>query len=218
MKTSKSAGLDNISPRLFKDSAEIIASPLIKIMNASMAEGVVPTDWKNARVTPMFKKGKPNDMDNYRPISVLPVASKLLEREHQLLSPYQCGFRKNHSTECATISFTDSIRRGMDQGLLTGAVLIDLRKPFDTVDHQTLNNKLQSYGIMGTELSWFADYLRNRKQMVGFGSELSDPCPITFGVPQGSILGPFLFILLVNDLPLTTNHCSILMYADDTVL
>ena len=229
LKTKKSCGLDNISPRLLVDAAEIVAKPLTKLINASLTSGFIPDDWKCAKVTPLFKKGKKNEMDNYRPISVLPVASKLLERavhsqlytflnEHHLLNPYQCGFRKYHSTESAAISFTDSVRRGMDQGLLTGAVFIDLRKAFDTVDHETIAAKLKSFGIFDIELKWFQEYLRNRKQVVAMDNELSDLCGISTGVPQGSILGPLLFVLLMNDLPDHINKCSVLMYADDTVL
>ena len=140
-------------------------------------------------------------MDNYRPISVLPVASKLLERavhhqlysfcnEHKLLSPFQCGFRSNQSSEFAAAAFSDFVRRGMDQGLLTGAVFIDLRMAFDSVDHDLLINKLESYGLKNIELNWFKNYLFDCKQVVRIGKETSDYCPITSGVPQGSILGP----------------------------
>ena len=132
-------------------------------------------------------------MDDYRPISVLPVVSKVLERvvhhqlhsflsEHKLLSPFQCGFRRNHSTEFAAIAFLDYIRRGMDLGLLTRAVFIDLRKAFDSVDHEILISKVESYGLKDSELYWFRNYLTDRKQLVSFGeeiSEISDPCLIT---------------------------------------
>ena len=146
----------------------------------SLSLSIVPINWKKARVTPLHKKGNTVDMDNYRPISVLLVASKLLERavqhqlyqymtEHQLLSAYQCGFRKQHSTESAAMSFTDSIRRGMDKGLLTGSVFVDLRKTFDTVEHYILLKKLKNYGVYDKELAWFTNYLKDRSKMVCYG-------------------------------------------------
>ena len=131
---------------MLKDAEVVFAKPLTRIVNESLSQGTVPSEWKYAKITPLFKKGLSTDMDNYRPISVLPVVSKVLERivhnqlhsflsEHKLLNPYQCGFRRNHSTEFAAIAFLDYIRCGMDLGLLTGAVFIDLRKAFDSVDH-----------------------------------------------------------------------------------
>ena len=146
LKAGKATGLDNIPARLLIDSAEIIAAPITLLINISLTSGQVPAEWKAARVVPLFKSGKVVDMDNYRPISILPVLSKVLERAvhkqlyhylqlHKILSPYQYGFRKNNSTEFAALSFAETIRRNMDQGCLTGAAFIDLRKAFDVVRH-----------------------------------------------------------------------------------
>ena len=165
-------------------------------------------------------------MDNYRPISVLPVISKLLEREvhkqlteylreYKILSPYQYGFRKLHSTEFATLAFADMIRRNIDNGLMTGAVFLDFKKAFDSVDHSLLLDKLYNLGILDREHEWFANYLDGRKQIVDYQGILSAANSVEVGVPQGSILGPLLFVLHVNDLPNAICHCSVLMYADD---
>ena len=229
LQARKAVGLDSIPARLLIDSADIIAGPLTVIINKSLTSACVPQDWKAARVLPIFKKGKADDMDNYRPISILPVLSKILERavhqqlyrylqRYSILSPYQCGFRKSYSTEFAALSLADTIRRNIDQGRLTGAVFIDLRKAFDTVDHTLLLNKLSSVGILDGELDWFKNYLCNRKQIVEYQGVSSDTEFVSVGVPQGSILGPLLFILHINDLPGALSNCSVLMYADDTVL
>ena len=158
LKASKASGLDNISPRMLKDAAVVVAKALTRIVNESLSQGTVPSEWKYAKISPLYKKGMSTDMDNYRLISVLPVVSKVLERvvhhqlhrflsEHKLPSPFHGGFRRNHSTEFAAIAFSDYIRSGIDIGLLTGAVFIDLRKAFDSVDHEIPISKLESYGL-----------------------------------------------------------------------
>jgi retron-type reverse transcriptase len=168
-------------------------------------------------------------LDNYRPISILPVLSKVFERvvhrqlyayleENNLLSKNQFGFRTKSSTQHAVTKFSDSIRQNMDKGLMTGAIFIDLRKAFDTVDHARLLSKLTIYGIRNDELMWFEDYLFNRTQFVAFEGVESSVQPISCGVPQGSILGPLLFVLLVNDIDIHLKRCEIILYADDTVI
>jgi hypothetical protein len=189
----------------------------------------VPDDWKAAFVIPLFKKGKKDNVDNYRPISILPAVSKLLEKvvhtqlvsylqEHHLLSPYQCGFCKQHSTTFAALSFADTIKRNIDQGHMTGAVFVDLRKAFDSIDHSLLLKKLYNLGIRNRELNWFENYLSGRTQIVGVNGASSHPLQISHGVPQGSILGPLLFVIHINDLLSCILKSNVLMYADDTVL
>ena len=158
LKPKKATGLDGLPARLLKDSAIVIADCVTHLINLSFETGEVPSEWKQAKVVPLFKSGNKDDLDNYRPISILPILSKILEKavfhqlhsylsENSLLSPYQSGFRANHSTQLAVTFLTDKIRGHMDKGLLTGAVFIDLKKAFDTVPHDGLLNKLYRYGI-----------------------------------------------------------------------
>ena len=140
-----------------------------------------------------------------------------LER-HNLLFEYQFGFRPNCSTELAVTYFTDFIRKEADSGKATGAVFIDLTKAFDTISHSIMLSKLSRYGISDMELQWLTDYLFLRKQIVHFNGVLSEPNPINTGVPQGSILGPLLFLIFFNNMHSPLRHCKILTYADDTVI
>ena len=227
LKSGKAVGLDNIPPRLLKDASAMVTKPITAIVNASLSQSKVPDDWKAAYVIPLFKKGRKDNVDNYHPISILPTISELLEwvvhtqlisylQENRLLSPFQCGFHKQHSTTFAALSFADTIRQNIDQGFMMGAVFVDLRKAFDTIDHSILLRELHFLGIKGKERNWFENYLSGRTQVVGIGGASSDPLHITSGVPQCSILGPLLFVIHINDLPLCIKICNVLMYAADT--
>ena len=229
LKRKKATGLDNLPSSLLKDCAISLSKPLSFIINLSITTGKVPNVWKMAKIVPIHKSGATGKPENYRPISVLPILSKILEKavhcqlmqfleENHLLSDSQFGYRPKRSTKMAATLFTDHIRRELDQGKLVGAIFIDLTKAFDTISHSVLINKLSSYGIHGQELNWFTDYLFQRKQQVDLESVHSDEAPIFNGVPQGSILGPLLFILFLNDLPEQLKHSRIIKYADDTVI
>lgn len=180
-------------------------------------------------MTPVYKSDDKSKLDNYRPISALNVFSKIIEQivhhqlynyleENNLLQCQQFGFRKQRSTQQAVSLFVETIRKNADKGECTGAIYLDLRKAFDTVNHSRLLHKLQLHGIHDIELQWFEDYLFNRTQYVTYDNINSSPQQITCGVPQGSTLGPLLFLLLVNDLHQLLSKSKVLLYADDTVV
>lgn len=194
-----------------------------------MTNGSIPKEWKQALVTPIYKDGTRQDTSNYRPISVLPLCMKTFEKvihiqlyEHisnnNILNNYQSGFRPGYSTNTALLDVSDYLHDQRRLGNLTGAVYLDLKKAFDTVDPDILLQKLFAIGIQENEFQWFKNYFTDRTQTVTLNGSLSSNRPITCGVPQGSILGPLLFTIYINDLPTVTKHSKVVLYADDTAL
>ena len=183
---------------------------------------------KIARVKPLYKKNSNLDVGNYRPVSILSVVSKILEKaiyiqleaylvKNNIIYNYQSGFRSSFSTDTCLIYLLDHIKMKNAEGLYTGMILLDLQKAFDTVDHKILCNKLQLMGIRSTK--WFESYLGNRSQLVNIGKVHSDTAAVTCGVPQGSILGPLLFLCYVNDMVISVDpDCKLLLYADDSTI
>jgi len=197
------------------------------MFNLSISSGVCPNSLKIAKVIPIYKKDDSALVSNYRPISLLPSISKILEKivhkrlynflnSNNLLIPNQYGFRKSHSTDYALIKLYDKIIHSLSNKEHTFGIFMDLSKAFDTINHEILINKLHNYGIRGTSLAWFKDYLKNRKQYVVYESEKSQELNITCGVPQGSILGPLLFILYINDIVKSSQLLTFIIFADDT--
>jgi hypothetical protein len=197
-------------------------------MNKSMETGEVPDTLKLAKVIPIYKANEKDMFTNYRPISLLPCFSKILEKlmhkrvysflvKHNMLYNSQYGFRPKHSTTYAIIELVGDIMKAYDREESMLAVFVDLSKAFDTIDHSILINKLERYGIRGIALKWFQNYLNNRSQFVSYNGITSKTGSLAYGVPQGSVLGPLLFIIYTNDLPFcSTSGC--ILFADDTTI
>ena len=231
LEPKQSSGNDNISSKLLIQMAPTIHSILRVIINQSLFTGIFPDKLKTAIVSPIYK-GKntdPHVFGNYRPISLLQTISKIIEKivhkqlydymsQQRLFNNSQYGFRKNHSTEYATMEFIDMAMHEIDKGLMPFSIFIDLSKAFDTLDHQILLNKLKHYGIQGVQLNWFKSYLTERTQFVTYNGVVSDPMKITTGVPQGSVLGPLLFLIYINDLSNASKALHAILFADDTNL
>ena len=227
LNVSKGTGLDKIPAKMLRIAADIIALSLTYIFNLSISTGVFVDNWKDARVIPIYKEGDRRILGNYGPISILPIVSKVFEKEifkqlykhlndNNLISKFQSGFRPGHSTITALIQMCDNWYENMDNGKLTGVVFIDIRKAFDSIDHAILLQKLAYYGVSQLEHTWFQSYLANRQQQCHVNGSLSTKREIICGVPQGSILGPLLFLIYINDLPNCLKKTAPCLYADDT--
>lgn len=228
LNVSKSQGPDNIHSRLLKEVKNSITKPLKIIFNQSLSQGQVPKVWKEARITAIFKKGDKQYAGNYRPVSLTSVVCKMMEKiirsrmmlhilDNQLLSSQQYGFVKGRSTVLQLLKVVDQWTEIMDEGGSVDVVYMDFMKAFDTVPHRRLLGKLETYGISERTREWIRAFLTDRKQQVSVNGETSKWKSVTSGIPQGSVLGPTLFVLYINDLPDLVDSTA-LMFADDTKL
>lgn len=226
MKISNSCGCDGIQLRFLRDSLPVLIPYITCILNTSIVTGTFPKLWKEAIIVPILKSGNTDQPQNYRPISILPILSKILEKviacqlsnyleENHLLSNTQHGFRARLSTETALASLSNLLYNNIDNKKISLITLCDLSKAFDSVNHGYLMSKLTKLNI---DNFWFDSYLNNRTQRVRMGKALSEICEISYGVPQGSVLGPILFLIYVNDFSQFIPDCHVLQYADDTQL
>jgi hypothetical protein len=224
--TDKSPGPDNIHPRVLKECARELAEPLTILFQTSMKEGKIPQEWKEANITPVYKKGSRSAVDNYRPISLTSVCCKVMERlvrkevlQHMtsngFLSDNQHGFVQGRSCTTQLLKVVDKLTEILDRGGALDLIYLDFAKAFDTVPHERLLNKLASYGIQGHALQWIRQFLTGRRQRVGVAGNFSNWTKVLSGVPQGSVLGPVLFICYINDMPEAVRSL-IYLYADDS--
>ena len=207
---------------LLKESAPYISESLANVINKSLGSGVIEQDWRNATVSPIYKDdGNINDANNY-PISLICLVSyQIIDflESHSFMSMDQSAYLKMHSTQTCLYRVIDDWLEHINDGEITEACLLDISKCFDSINHIILLKKLEMYGIIGTELHWFSSYLNGRKQFVNFNNEISESCEIICGVPQGSVFGPILFLLSINDISnFAVESCVSDMYADDVII
>ena len=228
LKPHKASGPDSISVRLLKELCEELTPVLTTIFQSSLVSATVPEAWKMAHIVPVFKKGDCSTAANYRPVSLTAICSKLIEHiihssvmqhldnEH-VLSDTQHGFRRRRSCETQLVKTIDDLAEGVDAGKQMDIILLDFSKAFDKVPHQRLLTKLHHYGIQGNLHAWIGNFLYNRKQRVIVEGSESSEADVLSGVPQGTVIGPLLFLLYINDLPERVK-CGIRLFADDCII
>ena len=219
-------GCDNIHPIVLKYCSDFLASPLALLFNLSISTGCIPTEWKIHRIRPIHKGGDQQNVANYRPISLLSITSKVLEKAifnkvitfvRAKLSRAQFGFLRGRSCLSQLLTSLARIFNDLDRGAeAVDVIFLDLRKAFDSVPHTELLLKLWRIGITGRLWSWFRGYLSQRQHYVHIDNTSSPLLPVKSGVPQGSILGPLLFLIYINDLPECINYASCYLFADDS--
>ena len=224
----KSSGPDGINNRILKELSSELANPLCSLFNSSLSSGSFPSSWKEANVTPIFKKDDASNVSNYRPISLLNTIGKVMEKlvhkhvfnfflSNNTISSFQSGFVTGDSTVNQLVNMYNTFCKALDEGKEVRAVFLDISKAFDRVWRRGLLHKLNYVGIRGRLLDWFSDYLTNRRQRVVLPGSCSDWSYLKAGVPQGSILGPLLFLIFINDIVNDINS-NIRLFADDTSL
>ena len=223
---NKASGPDNLHSQVLKNCAESLTRPLFLLFSQSMNTGMLPSDWRRAHITPIFKKGSKVDPTNYRPVSLTSQVIKVLEAlirskmvkyldENEIVTSCQHGFIRKKSCFTNLLSVLEDWTSAVDQGYGVDIAYLDFSKAFDSVPHQRLIQKLASYGFSGKLLLWLRGFLSNRYQRVILNGSFSSWCAVTSGVPQGSVLGPLLFTLYINDIP-NIVHTNLSFFADDS--